>query len=231
MTSLSGNYSDGYKFYKNENGDICFRNIDGSYLSVAKSMPFDKLLELENKGIPEVDCIVECKYRHKYDKNRFIIINNIKCEKSPVIIKPYFKKANKKVRGKNKILDFCICSFCGTHHADDTYDCADCISNYERDMKYTYDKIFEISNNDNIGIVTYNSIMININKYRHDENFRGFRYIDISIGVIFCDITMYFLDSNNRMIKHHSRYDLTLDDEDYDEDYDEYESSYNDFLY
>ena len=73
--------------------------------------------------------------------------------------------------------------------------------------------------------------MININKYRHDENFRGFRYIDISIGLIFCHITMYFIDSNNRMIKHYSRYDLTLDyDEEYEE-YDEYEDSYNDFLY
>ena len=71
MESLSGNYTDGYKFYKNENGDICFRNIDGSYLSVARSMPFDKLLELENKSIPSVDFIVESKYTQK-NINKYI---------------------------------------------------------------------------------------------------------------------------------------------------------------
>jgi len=118
MTSLSGNYTDAYKFYKNENGDICFRNIDGSYLSVAKSMPFDKLLEFETTSVPNVDSVVEYKYRYKYDQNRFIIINKIKCEKRPIVIKPYFKKANKRFRGKSHILDFYRCSFCGTHHSD-----------------------------------------------------------------------------------------------------------------
>ena len=46
-------------------------DIDGSYLSVARSMPFDKLLELENKSIPSVDFIVESKYTQK-NINKYI---------------------------------------------------------------------------------------------------------------------------------------------------------------
>ena len=226
MESLSGNYTDGYKFYKNENGDICFRNIDGSYLSVARSMPFDKLLELENKSIPSVDFIVESKYTQK-NINKYInkcMVNKIKYEKCKTIIKPYFNKANKRVRGKSQILDFYVCTFCRTHHSDDTDECADCISNYERDIKYTNNKIFEISNDNKIGLIPYNIIINTINNYKKRTNYRGFRYINISIVGITYKITMYFIDSNNKITKEKFQYDILSDE--FDDMYDEYEYKY-----
>ena len=226
MESLSGNYTDGYKFYKNENGDICFRNIDGSYLSVARSMPFDKLLELENKSIPSIDFIVESKYTQK-NINKYInkcMVNKIKYEKCKTIIKPYFKKANKRLRGKSQILDFYVCTFCRTHHADDTDECADCISNYERDIKYTNNKIFEISNDNKIGLIPYNIIINTINNYKKRTNYRGFRYINISIVGITYKITMYFIDSNNKITKEKFQYDILSDE--FDDMYDEYEYKY-----
>ena len=231
MTSLSGDYTDVYKFYKNENGDICFRNIDGSYLSVAKSMPFDKLLELETKSVAKVDCIIETKYNTKNInfENKSINLYKIKTERKPVVVKPYFKKANKRVRGKSQILDFYVCTFCGTHHTDDTDECADCISNYERDMKYTNNKILEISNDSKIGLVIYNSIMNTINEYRVSPYFRGFRYIDISVVGVNTKIIIYLIDNNNRMTRCKAQYDESDDESHdmYDDDmYGEYEYNY-----
>ena len=227
MTSLSGDYTDVYKFYKNENGDICFRNIDGSYLSVAKSMPFDKLLELETKSVAKVDCIIETKYTENKPNQIKFIYNKIRSEKRSTIIKPYFKKV-KRIRGKSQILDFYVCTFCGTHHTDDTDECADCISNYERDMKYTNNKILEISNDSKIGLVIYNSIMNTINEYRVSPYFRGFRYIDISVVGVNTKIIIYLIDNNNRMTRCKAQYDESDDESDdmYDDMYGEYEYNY-----
>ena len=226
MASLSGDYTDGYKFYKNENGDICFRDIDGTYLSVAKSMPFDKLLELESRPVPIIDSVVESKYNVKNDicQSKSVNLSKIKTERKPVVVKPYFKKANKRVRGKSQILDFYVCTFCGTHHTDDTDECADCISNYEKDMKYTNNKILEISNDSKIGLVIYNSIMNTINEYRVSPYFRGFRYIDISVVGMNTKIIIYLIDNNNRMTRCKAQYD----ESDYESDdmYGEYEYNY-----
>ena len=223
MSSFTGDFIDAYRFYKNENGDICFRNIDGSYLSVAKSMPFDKLLELENRVSPKVDCIIETKYTENKPNQIKFIYNKIRSEKRSTIIKPYFKKV-KRIRGKSQILDFYVCTFCGTHHTDDTDECADCISNYERDMKYTNNKILEISNDSKIGLVIYNSIMNTINEYRVSPYFRGFRYIDISVVGVNTKIIIYLIDNNNRMTRCKAQYDES--DDMYDDMYGEYEYNY-----
>ena len=202
MQSLSGNYKDVNKFYKNENGDICFRNIDGSYLSVARSMPFDKLLELENKGVPKVDCVVESKYNVKNDiyQCKSVNLTKIKTQKKQFVVKPYFNKANKRVRGKSQILDFYLCTFCGTHHTDDTDECADCISNYERDMKYTRNRIAEISNDHTWSNGAYYDFIYSINEYLDTKDFRGFRRIDVWNYNNYSSITMYFIDVSNKMV-------------------------------
>ena len=225
MTSLSGDYTDVYKFYKNENGDICFRDIDGSYLSVAKSMPFDNLLELESRPVPIIDCIIETKYTENKPNQIKFIYNKIRSEKRSTIIKPYFKKV-KRIRGKSQILDFYVCTFCGTHHTDDTDECADCISNYEKDMKYTNNKILEISNDSKIGLVISNSLMNTINEYRVSPYFRGFRYIDISVVGMNTKIIIYLIDNNNRMTRCKAQYDESESDYESDDMYGEYEYNY-----
>ena len=228
MTSLSGDYTDVYKFYKNENGDICFRNIDGSYLSVAKSMPFDKLLELENRVSPKVDCIIETKYTENKPNQIKFIYNKIRSEKRSTIIKPYFKKV-KRIRGKSQILDFYVCTFCGTHHTDDTDECADCISNYERDMKYTNNRILEISNDHTLNDGAYYDFMNTMKEYLDSEHFRGFRRIDIFNFNSYSDIIMYFIDNNNKMVSKTVWTTTYYDDECYRDKY-EYDYEIDDYI-
>ena len=231
MASLSGDYTDGYKFYKNENGDICFRDIDGTYLSVAKSMPFDNLLELESRPVPIIDSVVESKYNVKNDicQSKSVNLSKIKTERKPVVVKPYFKKANKRVRGKSQILDFYVCTFCGTHHTDDTDECADCISNYERDMKYTNNRILEISNDHTLNDGAYYDFMNTMKEYLDSEHFRGFRRIDIFNFNSYSDIIMYFIDNNNKMVSKTVWTTTYYDDECYRDKY-EYDYEIDDYI-
>ena len=200
MSSLSGNYTDGYKFCKNDDGAICVRNIDGSYLSVAKSMPFDKLLEMESKSVPIVDSVVENKYTSKNELSKQENLIKIKIQRKPIVVKPSFKKANKRVRGKIGFYDFYVCVFCGTHHTDETEECADCISNYEKDMKYTNTRILEISNDNTLNDDVYYDFISNIKEYLDSEDFRGFRRIDVVNFNKYSNIFIYFIDTNNKMV-------------------------------
>jgi len=225
MTSLSGNYTDGYKFYKNEKGDICFRNIDGSYLSVAKSMPFDKLLEMESRPVPIIDSVVENKYTSKNELSKQENVIKIKIQRKPIVSKPYFKKANKRVRGKIGFYDFYVCVFCGTHHTDETEECADCISNNEKDTKYTNNRILEISNDNTLNDGAYYDFMNIMKEYLDSEDFRGFRRIDVINFNSYSNIIMYFIDTNNKMVSKSIWTTTYYDDELYDYDID-YDSDY-----
>ncbi len=123
-------FADSYKFVKNTKGLICLRNIDGTYLSAARCGIFDDLLKLENKPIPPIDCIVAAKYYKRSSLEVIQYLPRIKTPK-PFVVKPYFNKANKRVRGKTTFWEeYRFCPACRTHHTDETISelCEDCLN-------------------------------------------------------------------------------------------------------
>jgi hypothetical protein len=236
MSSLTGNYTDGHKFYKNSDGDICFKNIDGSYLSVARSMPIDKLLDLENQIIPTMDCVINSNYT--------IQSKHAKIIKRPVFRQPKQKilkqskvinkvnKVNKVNRGKTQFFEFAICTFCECHHSDDTDECSDCISNYEKDMKYTKETMISLEKN-----LSCSCILSSLKDIMESDNFRGFRFIDLDYIGFVCYLGVYFIDYDNKMAyrKISHPFNDIYDDDYYHELYEElqysHELEYEDYIY
>ena len=123
-------FADSDKFEKDNEGFICFKNPDGSYLSVAKRMRLDALLELENKSIPPIDCIVQAKYNNPRSLEVIQYLPRIKTPR-PFVVKPHFNKANKRVRGKTRFWEeYRFCPACRTHHTDETIGeiCEECVN-------------------------------------------------------------------------------------------------------